>query len=146
MKRSKWATVLIVPALIAPLAACGGGDGGSGSAPQEKKAEQPADLKGTWKSSENEGNYFQAKIESKTMTVSIVDSKQKSSSLYWAGTYTAPSKPGTHTWVSKNDTSKTGPSILGSPDPTKEFTYKDGKISYSMTIAGTTKTVELTKE
>jgi len=36
--------------------------------------------------------------------------------------------------------------LLASSDDTKEFTYKDGVISYEASAMGTTKKVELTKK
>ena len=68
-------------------------------------------------------------------------------SLYWAGTYVAPTEPtNDYAWTSENDKEKTGMALLASSDDTKEFTYKDGVISYEASAMGTTKKVELTKE
>ena len=41
---------------------------------------------------------------------------------------------------------KTGMALLASSDDTKEFTYKDGVISYEASAMGTTKKVELTQK
>jgi len=65
-------------------------------------------------------------------------------SLYWAGTYDAPtSAANEYTWESVNDKSRTETALLASGDDTKTFTYKDGVISYSVSIMGVTTTVEL---
>jgi hypothetical protein len=67
--------------------------------------------------------------------------------LYWAGSFTAPTTPGdSYEWDSANDTSKTGSAILASSDPTKHFTYKDGKLSYQVSALGVTKTETLQKQ
>ena len=68
-------------------------------------------------------------------------------SLYWAGSYIAPESAVTeYSWTSENDTEKTGSALLASGDDTKEFTYKDGVISYEASAMGTTKTMKLTKQ
>jgi hypothetical protein len=51
-------------------------------------------------------------------------------SLYWAGTFVAPTAPGaSYEWESKNDKSKTGGSVVGSPSDTKTFSFADGALS-----------------
>lgn len=69
-----------------------------------------------------------------------------SKSLYWAGTYIAPESAVTeYSWTSENDKDKTSSALLASGDDTKDFTYKDGVISYEVSAMGTTKTMKLTK-
>lgn len=67
-------------------------------------------------------------------------------SLFWAGSYTAPTTPDSFTWDSQNDTSKTANAMLASPDPTKTFSYDNGVISYKVSLMGTTTTVELSRQ
>jgi hypothetical protein len=65
-------------------------------------------------------------------------------SLYWSGTYTPPQEvTKEYTWDSTNDKTKTDSAILASGDDQKTFTYKDGKISYIVSLMGTTKTIYL---
>lgn len=65
-------------------------------------------------------------------------------SLYWAGTYIAPTtETNEYTWDSVNDKIRTNAALLASGDDTKTFTYKNGIISYSVSAMGVIKTVEL---
>ncbi len=105
-------------------------------------AESPADLTGVWKSEENEGSYHEATITEDTMVINWVS--PDINAVYWAGTYEAPGEESKeYSWESKNDHEKTDASLMGSSDETKEFTYKDGVISYEVTALGVTKTMEL---
>lgn len=107
--------------------------------------EEPADLTGTWKSQEKGGSYQEATITEDAITINWVSDGGKTKSLYWAGTYTAPTESGDYEWTSENDISKTQSALLASSDETKDFAYKDGKISYEVSAMGTTTTMELEK-
>lgn len=116
---------------------------------EEKKEEkkEPTDLTGTWKSEETDGSYQEAVITENTIEINWVSDGGNTKSLYWAGTYVAPTEyVEEYSWTSENDKEKTGSALLASGDDTKEFSYKDGKISYEASAMGTTKTVELTKK
>ena len=64
---------------------------------------------------------------------------------YWIGTYEAPSEGAKeYSWVSES--TYEGYGILSSSDSTKEFTYKDGKISFPFTIEGTSGTMTMVRE
>lgn len=65
-------------------------------------------------------------------------------SLYWAGTFDTKNKNNIIV-NSKNDTSKTKGAMLASSDEYKKIEYKNGAISYKMSIMGTTTTVKLEK-
>ena len=81
-----------------------------------------------------------------TITVYWVSDNGDTKSLYWAGTFDAPTtteEP--YTWSSINDTEQTASALLASGDETKSFTYEDGEISYEASALGTTTTVRLEK-
>ena len=67
--------------------------------------------------------------------------------MYWAGSFEAPSDGAEpYTWVSRNDASRTSAALLASGDNTKEFTYLNGKLSYSATVLGVTTTIHAEKQ
>lgn len=113
-----------------------------------KKVEAPADLIGEWKqtNSKSADSYQSATITADAIEANWVSDGGETTSLYWAGSYTAPTKAGEFTWESNNDTSKTEGSMLASPSPTKTFSYSDGVVSYQVSMLGTTTTVKLSRK
>ena len=110
---------------------------------------EPADLTGEWKqvNSNSADGWQQATIEGETITIYWVYNNGDTKSLYWAGTYVAPTtidEP--YSWDSENDTEKTSTALLASGDNIKTFTYEDGQISYEISALGTTTTVKLEKQ
>ena len=88
-----------------------------------------------------------ATIEGSTITVSWISGNGDTESLYWAGSFKAPSKAvNEYAWTSRNDKEKTGGALLASSDDTKEFAYQYGVISYEVSALGTTTTIKLKKE
>ncbi|MCI6991173.1 MAG: DUF5067 domain-containing protein [Clostridiales bacterium] len=133
---------LTLTALLAfALAGCGGEASTGDTAQQETNT--PPDLTGVWTEIDaSEESYQQAIISGDTITVNWVT--PDSSSLYWAGTFAAPtSADEPYTWTSENDVDQTAFALLASTDETKDFTYEDGKISYEVSAFGTTTTVRL---
>lgn len=135
------------------LAGCASGDGGnaqtdSGSnapAAQEEQ-KQPLDLSGEWKqvNSNAEDSYQVATIGDGSITVEWVGDGGDTKSLYWAGTYVAPTEAtDSYTWESQNDTEQTASAMMASGDETKTFSYEDGQLSYELTALGTTMTVKM---
>ena len=123
--------------LLRSLTACGG-----------KKSKEPADLTGQWKqsNSSSKDSYMTATISGDTIEIYWTSETDDSKSLYWAGTFTAPTTADEpYVWTSENDHSKTDTALLASMDDTKEFTYQKGVISYSASALGTTTTVKLEK-
>lgn len=119
-------------------------DSSSTTAEQLKK---PTDLTGTWKSSENNGTYQEAIISENKIEINWVSDEGKTKSIYWIGTYEAPTEDvDTYSWTSERNKEETDSALLASTDDTKDFNYKDGIISYEASALGTTTTVELTKE
>jgi len=112
-----------------------------------EKKKEPTDLTGTWKSEDNDGSYQEAVISDGYIEINWVSDGGNTKSLYWAGSYTAPSEyVEEYSWTSTNDQEKTSSALLASSDETKEFSYKDGKISYEVSALGSTTTMFLEKE
>lgn len=126
-------TIFALALAVSMLTACGG------------KVEATSDLSGTWISEKSGDSYQEAVITDNYIEINWMSKDTKS--LYWAGSYIAPESAVTeYSWTSENDTEKTGSALLASGDDTKEFTYKDGVISYEASAMGTTKTMKLTKQ
>ncbi|PRI11894.1 hypothetical protein [Leucobacter massiliensis] len=150
MKRTLAAAAI---ALLA-LTGCSSSDTDTDAAPasEETTTEEPAtpaDLTGSWKqtNSNSPTNYQQATITAETISIDWVNEENDSTSIYWVGTYTAPTEAGdTWTWTSTRDAAATDTAMMASTDDTKDFTYTDGVISYEVTAMGTTVTVELEKQ
>lgn len=108
---------------------------------------EPTDLTGTWKSENTDDSYQEATITADSIEINWVSDGGKTKSLYWAGSYEAPTEyVKEYKWTSNNDTTKTDAAMLASQDATKDFSYKNGTISYEASAMGTTTTVEMTKE
>ena len=107
-----------------------------------------SDLSGTWKqtNSSSKDSYQEAVISNGVIEINYISDSGDTKSLYWSGSYDAPTQAvSEYSWDSKNDTSKTGTSLLASGDATKTMSYKDGVLSYSASMMGTTTTVKLEK-
>lgn len=148
-------------ALCATLAACGGSDQASssagksqstsqGSTAQESTApvEQPANLDGKWTqtNANSDGMRMDAEIAGGTITVNWV--QPDSTSLYWTGSYEAPTAPGDWSWTSKGDTEKMASALLASQDDAKKFHYtaSSDELSFDATAMGTTVTVRMKRQ
>lgn len=114
------------------LASCGASD-------------EPADLRGNWAEADHtaEDTYMSAVVTDTTIEVYWTNDSEESTSIYWIGTYTAPTESGDYTWESVKDAERTESALLASRDDTKTFTYSNGEITYSQSALGTTKTVHL---
>ena len=124
------ALLLSVLALAVIMTGCSGGSGTPQSTDGSKENSTPADLTGNWKQVDgnSETSYQVAVITADAITVYWMSAD--SQSLYWAGSFVAPTtatEP--YKWTSNNDHDKTGSAMLASSDETKEFTYKNGQIS-----------------
>lgn len=115
----------------------------------EPEPQEPANLTGDWKqaNSASEDSYQQATITDDYIEIFWVSDGGDTKSLYWAGTYTAPTEPGDYSWDSENDTEKTSKALMASPSETKTFNYTDADktISYEASALGTTSTIKLEK-
>lgn len=145
---------LIVPIVLAAalaLTGCGGASttpaGAAASAVTEEVPKAP-DLTGAWKQSNpnSEKSYQQAMITADTITVEWVSDGGSTTSIYWVGTFAAPTdatEP--YTWTSQRDAAATDTALLASTDDAKEFKYEGNTISYKVSALGTTTTVNLKK-
>jgi hypothetical protein len=147
---------LIAPVALAAalaLTGCGGSGaatptGAADSKPTEKAAQAP-DLSGAWTQSNpsSEKSYQQATITADAITVDWVTDGGNTTSIYWVGSFKAPSSSsGPYTWTSQRDAAATKSALLASTDATKEFTYDGDTISYKVSAMGTTTTVKLKKK
>ena len=155
MAKGKGITLLICGfALTAALAGCAseapqpqaGGEGQPALQPEQK---QPLDLTGSWEQSNknSEDSYHVATIEDGVITVDWIADGGKTSSIYWVGTYEAPTEATeSYTWDSANDHEQTDGALLASSDDTKTFTYENGVLSYQFSALGTTTTIEMQKK
>lgn len=146
--------------LALSLAACGSTDAASTTPAESGESEAsstmpeatpeptpvPApDLTGVWTQVDAEDSYQQATIQGDTIEIDWINA-DGTSALYWSGSFTAPTTPDEpYTWTSTNDTTKTDGALLASSDETKDFTYENGKISYSVSFMGATTTMQLEK-
>lgn len=154
--KKKILTAMIAAALLAMLTACGGTTSADTSSAQNtnaasQKAEEkkPADLTGDWKqvNSSSDDSYQQATISGDTIEIYWVSDNGDSKSLYWAGSFEAPTTADEpYSWESKNDHDKTDSALMASSDDTKKFTYEKNQISYEASALGTTTTIRLEKQ
>ncbi len=134
----KIVVLILMICLAIGMFACGGGD-----------ANKVPDLTGVWvqNNSASKDTWQEATIQGETIEINWMFEGDSSKALYWAGTYQAPTTAvAEYSWTSQNDTSKTSEALLASDAATKDFKYKDGKISYEVTAMGITTTVELEKK
>lgn len=137
-----FATTILLSMLL--LVSCGSDTGGGKPA-----NDSPPDLTGEWKqvNGDSEDSYQSATISDGVIEVYWVSDGGDTKSLYWAGTYEAPtnaSEP--YSWASENDHEKTDSALLASGDDQKTFTYENGQISYDVSAMGMTTTVRLEKQ
>ncbi len=157
MKQLKFlGAVACVVALCATFAACGSGDQASSTGKEQQSTsqesatpvEQPADLDGKWTqtNANSESMRMDAEITGDTITVNWV--QPDSTSLYWTGSYEAPTAPGDWSWTSKGDTEKMASALLASQDDAKEFHYtaSSDDLSFDATAMGTTVTVRMKRQ
>lgn len=154
--KKKILTAMIAATLLAMLTACGGTTSADTSSAQNtnaasQKAEEkkPADLTGDWKqvNSSSDDSYQQATISGDTIEIYWVSDGGDTKSLYWAGSFEAPTTADEpYSWESKNDHDKTDSALLASTDDTKKFTYEKNQISYEASALGTTTTIQLEKQ
>lgn len=103
------------------------------------------DLSGTWTQVNHDTSYQEATINGDSMQIDWV-ADDGTRSLYWAGTFTAPTTADEpYVWTSNNDTTQTSVALLASSDATKDFTYENGVITYEVSMMGTTATMQLEK-
>lgn len=129
---------------------------GKTSSPTKAAASTPTpdpvvipDLTGNWKqnNSASDDGWMTATISGSTITANFVTDNGDTTSLFWVGTFTPPTDDKSpYTWTSTRDTAATDSALLASTDPTKDFIYEDGEISFPVSIAGSSATVRLSKQ
>ena len=157
MNIRKMSVAAMAAVLAFSLGACGNttNDATTAKAPasqsqsQQRKAPvaKPADLTGTWKQTNpnSSDTWMEATVSDGVIEIDWVT--QDSRSLYWKGTYEAPTKAGDWKWTSQGDTAAMEQSLLGSQDATKDFTYtKANGISWQASAMGVTTTVKTAKQ
>lgn len=145
-------TVCIALAATLALTGCGGEATSPKAATDSKTVEAApsvADLTGAWKqdNSNSEDSYQQATITADTITIDWVSDGGDTTSIYWVGTFQAPTtatEP--YVWTSQRDAAATDSALMASTDDTKEFTFQDDVISYKVSALGTTITAKLKKK
>lgn len=128
------------------MAACGGSTGGEST---NNEPAQPLDLTGTWvqANSNSEDSWQEAVISEGYIEINWVSDGGDTKSLYWAGSYDAPTEAtDEYAWTSNNDTEKTSVALLASSDETKDFAYANGELSYEASALGTTMTIRMEKQ
>ena len=136
---------LLVTVLTVLFAGCSSTSSGN----SDKTSQQIPELTGEWKqtNSKSSDTYQAATINNDTIEIYWVSDNGDTKSLYWAGSFTAPTTADEpYTWDSKNDHSKTENAMLASSDDTKTMTYQDGVLSYEVSALGTTTKVKLEKQ
>lgn len=125
----------------------GKGDNTAASSTESKTPKkQIPDLTGKWKqsNSKSDDTYQAATISSNTIEIYWVSDNGDTKSLYWSGSFVAPTTANEpYKWASKNNHSKTESAMLASSDDTKTMTYQSGVLSYEASAMGTTTTVKL---
>lgn len=134
MKKKLLTVLLCTTVLLSTLCGCG-------------KPSGTTDLTGTYQSENNDGSYQEAVITAGTIEINWVSDNGATKSVYWIGTYTAPSEPITeYAWTSTRDKEATDTALMASTDDTKAFAYKNDVLSYQVSMMGTTTTLELKKQ
>lgn len=129
-----FAVIFVAISLSACQSSGSGSDANKPAASSVPTKETSVSLNGTWKA---EG--FEATVSADSIEVNIVSTDSKS--LYWKGTF--PS--GTDKITSVGDREALDVSMLGSQDKDKVFNIDGDKISFEMSMLGTTKTIRLEK-
>lgn len=138
--------------VLATALLVGGCSGPDGSSPDQSSAEQESavsDLTGVWsdKNVNSEDAWMEAVITEGTISIDWVSDGGDTRGVYWVGTFD-PKVEGAlpQDVVSERNVEETDGALLASSDDTKEFTYDDGKLSYSQSAMGVTMTIALEKQ
>ncbi len=136
-------TVLLVLIMSISMAACGSNS--VSSTDGNNTGGEPLDLTGLWVQdgkADNETRMVATILEDGFIGVFFVFDDDPDPWTYWVGTYEAPSgNQDKFTWTSENTYGGNG--WLSSSDSTKDFSYKNGKITYKVTIDGDSIMVDL---
>lgn len=128
---------------------CSGPEDSSSDQPSAEQESTVSDLTGVW-SEENvnsEDAWMEAVITEGTISIDWVSDGGDTRFVYWVGTFN-PEVEGASPQdvVSERNVEETDRALLASSADTKEFTYDDGKLSYSQSTMGVTMTIALEKQ
>lgn len=141
-------TAFLMAAIMAlTICACGNAPT-NGDSSQTPEPASPPDLTGEWKqvNSNSDDAWQAATISGSEIIVNWVSDNGDTKSLYWAGTFVAPTTADEpYSWDSQNDKEQTSTALLASGDDIKTFTYADGQLSYEASALGTTMTIRMEK-
>lgn len=134
---------LLIALAVAALAFCLVGCSGGQSQPEAKA--EPANLEGSWETGDGQAYNQTAEISGDTITVKWNSDDGKTTSLYWAGSYVAPTEAGSFEWTSVGDTEQNSKGMMSSTDEEKEFKYNadNDTISYKVSMMQTDSELEL---
>ena len=162
--KKKLSILLVITMVILTIVGCGGGAStdttSTTSANADAKAEsngtatetatekveekvEPLDLTGLWIQNNGKESYMTGIIkEDGSMGLFFILEGDDTPWTYWIGTYDAPTDDkDEYSWTSTNTYGGNG--LLASSADTKDFKYKDGKITYEVSMQGETMDVEL---
>ena len=146
MKKKLLATVLALSLSLSFIACGNSSTTDNTDSAQSEEEKEPLDLSGTWKSKDNDGSWMEAEIKDSVITINWVSDNGDTKSIYWIGTYNAPTEyTDEYNWTSERDKEQTDSALLASTDDTKEFSYKNEELTYEAAAMGTTTTMRLTK-
>lgn len=143
----KISVFLMAAVLALSICACGSALANNGGE-QTKDPASPPDLTGEWKqvNSNSEDTWQAATISGSEIIINWVTDNGDTKSLYWAGTFVAPTTPDEpYSWDSQNDKEQTSLALLASGDGTKTFTYANGQLSYEASALSSTMTIRMEK-
>ena len=161
MKKRVFSITLAMIMGFTVISGCGGGTGVSQSQPEttsavqneenteaNEEAPEPLDLTGNWaqKGKEGSDSYQAGYIKDGIIELFWILDSGDTHMLYWSGSYEAPtSADDEYSWESVNDKIKTDNGLMASSDDTKTINYKNGEISYEVSIMGETGTITLVR-
>lgn len=132
--------------IVISMTACSSNQVTNNTSTKTTETKQLLDLSGKWiQEIKKDEGYVAAEIRKDGQIGVFINLKNDEIPwTYWVGTYDAPKdSKDEYKWTSKN--TYTGNGLMASNAEDKEFTYKDGKISFSYTIQGQTVTVNLVR-
>jgi len=108
---------------------------------------QAPDLTGDWKqsNSHSDTDFMTATIADGAISIDWELGSEDFTAVYWVGTFEAPVDDTAYAWTSQRDAAATDTALMASTDGTKEFTYRDGLISFTVGIQGESASVELSR-
>ncbi|MGR4009166.1 hypothetical protein [Leucobacter sp. 1207-22] len=119
------------------------------SAQNEAPAEEtaPLNLTGKWIDEEADGGTQVATITADTISIDWVNEAEGTTAVYWVGTFPAPdTTDDKYDFTSTRDAEATAAAMMASTSDSKDFSYEDGVLSYTVEAVGVTKTFKLTRE